>query len=143
MTTWLIELIADTATSVAGTLRTTWPFLVLSIVAAAAVSTYVGTERMSDQLRRHAGLATVAAVALAFGQEETAVTLAAAGAAHRQQIGVSLPEIYLERYRRVETAVCANVADAEQQRLWQTGQDLSLDDAVALALESLLEMSDN
>jgi uncharacterized membrane protein YraQ (UPF0718 family) len=42
-----------------------WPFLLLSIVAAAALTTYVGTERLAAALRRRTTVAVVGAVALA------------------------------------------------------------------------------
>ncbi len=58
-------LLSDVAADVARTVATTWPFLVLSIVAAAAVTTYVGTDRLEAMLRRRVWLGTVAAVALA------------------------------------------------------------------------------
>ncbi|GAA4472702.1 permease [Phytohabitans houttuyneae] len=42
-----------------------WPFLVLSIVAAAALNTYVDTERLAAALRRRTAVAVLGAVALA------------------------------------------------------------------------------
>lgn len=65
MLTWIWALVGDVAADVARTVATTWPFLVLSIVAAAAVTTYVGTDRLEALLRRRVWLGTVAAVALA------------------------------------------------------------------------------
>jgi uncharacterized membrane protein YraQ (UPF0718 family) len=65
MLTWIWTLAGEVAADVARTVATTWPFLVLSIVAAAAVVTYVGTERLEALLRRRVWLGTVAAVALA------------------------------------------------------------------------------
>ncbi|HEU5110265.1 MAG TPA: permease [Micromonosporaceae bacterium] len=47
------------------TLTHVWPFLLLSIVAAAALSTYVGTERLAAALRRRTAVAVFGAVALA------------------------------------------------------------------------------
>lgn len=79
---------------------------------------------------------TAAAIATASGDGETAVTLAAASVAHRQRIGVSMPEIYQARYRRIEAATGAPIEETEHQRLWQVGQKLSLDDAVTLALKT-------
>jgi len=65
MFAWIWMLLGDVAADVARTVMTTWPFLVLSIVAAAAVSTYVGTDRLEALLRRRVWLGTIAAVALA------------------------------------------------------------------------------
>lgn len=65
MLTWISTLVGDVAADVTRTVATTWPFLMLSIVAAAAVSTYVGTDRLEVLLGRRVWLGTVAAVALA------------------------------------------------------------------------------
>ena len=65
MLTWIWTLVGDVAADVTRTIAGTWPFLVLSIIAAAAVSTYVGTDRLEALLRRRVWLGTVAAVALA------------------------------------------------------------------------------
>jgi uncharacterized membrane protein YraQ (UPF0718 family) len=65
MFTWIWTLASDVAADVARTVAGTWPFLMLSIVAAATVSTYVGTDRLEALLRRRVWLGTVAAVALA------------------------------------------------------------------------------
>lgn len=65
MTAWISQLAGDVAADVIGTIATTWPFLVVSIIVAAAVSTYVGTDRVSRFLRGHVVLATFGAVALA------------------------------------------------------------------------------
>ena len=51
MLTWIWTLLGDVAADVARTVATTWPFLALSIVAAAAVATYVGTDRLEALLR--------------------------------------------------------------------------------------------
>lgn len=65
MIAWMWDLLSRVAGDVVTTVATTWPFLVLSIVAAAAVSTYVGTDRLEALLRRRVWVGTVAAVALA------------------------------------------------------------------------------
>src|SRR5665811_2135344 len=65
MTAWISQLVGDVVADVAGTIANTWPFLAVSIIAAAAVSTYVGTDRVSRLLRGHVVLATFGAVALA------------------------------------------------------------------------------
>jgi hypothetical protein len=62
------------------TLAATWPFLVLSFAAAAALNVYVGAERMGGWLRRRAWVAVLGAVALASATPfcscgTTAVTL--------------------------------------------------------------------
>ncbi len=62
---WLMDLGLRVAGDVAGTLARVWPFLAISIVAAAAVSVYAGTERVSSLLRRRTTVATGGAVLLA------------------------------------------------------------------------------
>ena len=61
----LIELLGRVAGDVAVTLGNVWPFLLISIVAAAVVSVYVGTDRVSVLLRRKTSIAVGGAVLLA------------------------------------------------------------------------------
>ena len=53
------------ASDVLSTFVHNWPFLLLSVVAAAALTVYVGTDRLAGALSRHVALSVVAAVALA------------------------------------------------------------------------------
>ena len=62
---WLSGLLVQVGSDVISTLRLTWPFLVISILAAAGLTTYVGTERLERWLRRHLWVGIVGAVALA------------------------------------------------------------------------------
>jgi uncharacterized membrane protein YraQ (UPF0718 family) len=55
----------DVAGDVAATLAHNWPFLAVSIVAAAAVTTYLGTERIEAALRRRVWWGIAGAVLLA------------------------------------------------------------------------------
>jgi uncharacterized membrane protein YraQ (UPF0718 family) len=57
----LVRVLGD----VAGTFAHTWPFLLISVVAAAAVTTYVGTDRVARFLSRRVLVAIGAAVLLA------------------------------------------------------------------------------
>lgn len=59
------ELFERVLHDVIGTIRGVWPFLAISIVAAAAISVYVGTDRVSRLLSRRSLVATTGAVALA------------------------------------------------------------------------------
>ena len=59
------DLLERVVADVVGTVQGVWPFLAVSIVAAAVVSVYVGTERVSQLLRRRSLVATTGAVALA------------------------------------------------------------------------------
>ena len=62
---WLIDVLYRVVGDVASTFAGTWPFLVLSILAAAALRVFVGADRLGAALRRHTAVAVVAAVALA------------------------------------------------------------------------------
>ncbi|MDE0139567.1 MAG: permease [bacterium] len=62
---WLAGLLVQVSTDVLATLRLTWPFLIISIVAAAALTTYLGTDRLEGWLRRRIWVGIVGAVALA------------------------------------------------------------------------------
>lgn len=60
-----MDYLARVATDVLSTFVHNWPFLLLSIVAAAALTVYVGTDRLAGALSRHVAVSVVAAVALA------------------------------------------------------------------------------
>ena len=59
------DLLGRVAQDVWATLVANWPFLLVSVVAAAALNVYVGTERLGRAMRRRAGVAVLGAVALA------------------------------------------------------------------------------
>lgn len=61
----LLDLLGRVLGDVAGTFTRVWPFLAISVVAAAVVTVYVGTERVSTLLERRSALATGGAVLLA------------------------------------------------------------------------------
>jgi uncharacterized protein len=63
--TWIADLLGRVAGDVAGTLAADWPYLLVSIVAAAAVPVYVGTGRLGAWLSRRRWLAISGAVLLA------------------------------------------------------------------------------
>lgn len=58
-------LLVQVGGDIVSTLRLTWPFLLISIVAAAGLTTYVGTQRLEGWLRRRLWVGIVGAVALA------------------------------------------------------------------------------
>jgi uncharacterized membrane protein YraQ (UPF0718 family) len=62
---WVISLVDRVASDVVGTLAADWPYLLLSIVAAAAVPVYLGTDRLGAWLSRRRWTAISAAVLLA------------------------------------------------------------------------------
>ena len=61
----LDNVLGRVAVDVWATFAANWPFLVVSVVAAAALTVYVGTERLGRWLRKRTGVAVVGAVALA------------------------------------------------------------------------------
>lgn len=74
------DLLTRVAIDVWQTVVATWPFLVLSVVAAAALDVYVGTDRLAGWLRKRTPLAVLGAVGLATATPfcscgTTAVTL--------------------------------------------------------------------
>lgn len=63
--TWIADLIGRVVSDVVGTLAADWPYLLLSIVAAAAIPVYVGTDRLGAWLSRRRWVAISGAVLLA------------------------------------------------------------------------------
>ena len=63
--TWVTDLLGRVAGDVGSTMAADWPYLLLSILAAAMVPVYVGTGRLSGWLSRRRWLAITAAVVLA------------------------------------------------------------------------------
>jgi len=61
----LFDLLGRVVGDVTGTLIRVWPFLAISVVAAAVVSVYVGTDRASRMLSRRKSVAVVGVVLLA------------------------------------------------------------------------------
>lgn len=61
----LIDLLGRVLGDVLTTFRHVWPFLALSVVAAAAVSVYIGTERATKMLQRRTSFAVIGAVLVA------------------------------------------------------------------------------
>jgi uncharacterized protein len=60
-----LDLLFRVFDDVVGTIEHVWPFLIISVIAAAAVNIYVGTERASRLLKKRAGVAVTGAVLLA------------------------------------------------------------------------------
>ncbi len=63
--TWLADLLGRVVSDVGGTLAADWPYLLLSIMAAAAVRVYLGTDRLGAWLSRRRWVAISGAVLLA------------------------------------------------------------------------------
>lgn len=61
----LLDLLVRVAGDVVATLAATWPFLLASVLAAAALDVYVGADRLGGWLRRRTPVAVLGAVGLA------------------------------------------------------------------------------
>lgn len=61
----VLDLAGRVAVDVGRTVRTTWPFLAVSVLAAATLTVHVGPERLARGLARRTSLAVLGAVALA------------------------------------------------------------------------------
>jgi uncharacterized membrane protein YraQ (UPF0718 family) len=62
---YVLDLIGRVAGDVGRTFATVWPFLLISILAAAALTVYVGTDRVARLMQRRASIAVGGAVLLA------------------------------------------------------------------------------
>jgi hypothetical protein len=62
---WAIDLLGRVGADVLRTFRTVWPFLTIAVLVAAAMSVYVGLDRVARLLKRRWWVATIGAVALA------------------------------------------------------------------------------
>lgn len=78
-----------------------------------------------------------AAVAAGLGLVETALRLASASDKQRSILDVAEPEAFLQAYARMLEPACSKLDEASQARLRAEGAALSLDQAVALALQML------
>ncbi len=98
-----------------------------------------GLQRCREQ-KSEWGLAlaigTAAGVAAGVGQSERAIRLAGASAAHRERIGVSLPPVFEARFERVIASARQELAESVQQRLWEEGQTMTLEQATEYALNN-------
>lgn len=79
-------------------------------------------------------IGSAAAVAAAQGHFEHAARLAAASAAHRERIGVSLPDVYKNRFKRVEEVALNELNEEQRSMAWIAGQAMTLAEAVDYAL---------
>lgn len=75
-----------------------------------------------------------AGVAAGHGEFARAVRLAAASARHRERIGVSLPEAFENRFRRIEEVALSGLYEPEQATAWADGEAMTLAEAVEYAL---------
>ena len=82
-------------------------------------------------------LRRAAAVAAGLGLAETSLRLAGASDRQRLALGVSEPEVFLQAYARMLEPARNQLDEASQVRLWEEGAALSLEEAVAIALQAL------
>jgi len=71
-------------------------------------------------------LGIAAGVAAALGQFDRAVQLAAASAAHRDRIGVSLPDAFKDRFKSIEEAASKGLNEEQYATAWNSGQAMTL-----------------
>ena len=80
-------------------------------------------------------LGRAAGVAAVHGEFERAVHLAAASQAHRERIGLSLPNSFQKRFKRFEAMALAGLDEEQGAASWAAGQTMAIERAVAFALE--------
>lgn len=82
-------------------------------------------------------LRRAAAVAVGLGLAETALRLAGASDRQRLTLGVPEPEVFLQAYAQMLEPARNQLDEASQSRLWAERTALSLNQAVAVALQML------
>ena len=79
-------------------------------------------------------IGTAAGVAVAQGRFEDAVLLAAASSAHREHIGVTLPDVYTSRFKHIEEDALSSLEEEQRSVLWARGQSMTMVEAINYAL---------
>jgi tetratricopeptide (TPR) repeat protein len=92
-----------------------------------------------SQLNSHWDLAltlgNAAGVAAAQGRFKDAILLAASSA-HRERIGVTLPETFKSRFKQIEVDALSGLEEEQQSVLWARGQSMTMVEAVNYALSN-------
>jgi hypothetical protein len=106
-----------------------------------------GGPLIAESLSRHSEMGSLynmmlslrraAAVAAGLGLEETSLRLAGTSDRQRLALGVSEPEVFLQAYARMLEPARNQLDEASLVRLWEEGAALSLEEAVAIALQAL------
>jgi hypothetical protein len=86
-------------------------------------------------------LPALAGAAFGQGQLERAARLFGAGAVLRERLGADLPAIGRRSHDRGVAAVRAALGDADFEAAWAAGQALSLEQAIAEALQEPARIS--
>jgi tetratricopeptide (TPR) repeat protein len=81
-------------------------------------------------------LATAAGVAAVQGRFKDAVLLAAASSAHRERIGVTLPNKYKSRFQQIEEDALRGLEEEQRSVLWARGRSMKMVEAVNYALSN-------
>ncbi len=81
-------------------------------------------------------LGNAAGVAVAQDRFKDATLLAAASAAHRQRLGITLPIPYEARYKQIEQNALKGLADGQRSVLWTRGQSMTIVEAINYALRN-------
>ena len=105
-----------------------------------AMAVYRQTFHAWRELGQRAAIAheleCVAFITAATGHDERAVTLLGAAEALRESIGSSMTPIERREYDQAVTQLRQHMAEAPLGTAWAQGRDLSMDEAIAYALES-------
>jgi tetratricopeptide (TPR) repeat protein len=80
-------------------------------------------------------LGRAAGIAAGTNQNERALRLAGASAAHCARIGVSLPQLFHARHEKMIEHARRTLDEATQEALWREGQEMPMEKAVSYALE--------
>jgi hypothetical protein len=81
-------------------------------------------------------LGNAAGIAVAQDRFEDATLLAAASAAHRKHIGVTLPIPYEARFKLIEQNAMKGLAEGQRSVLWARGQSMTMVEAINYALSN-------
>jgi tetratricopeptide (TPR) repeat protein len=101
-------------------------------------------EFVNDSLKRYSDLdsqwdlaltlGTAAGVAVAQGRFEDAVLLAAASSAHRERIGITLPDAFKNRFQHIEEQALRSLEEEQRSVLWARGKSMTMVEAINYAL---------
>jgi tetratricopeptide (TPR) repeat protein len=101
-------------------------------------------EFVNDSLKRYSDLnaqwdlaltiGTAAGVAAAQSRFEDAVLLAAASSAHRERMGITLPDSFKNRFKHIEEEALSSLEEEQRSVLWARGKSMTMVEAINFAL---------
>lgn len=123
---------AHAMSNLAGVLLETGDYKSAQMLAEASLRRYVALDFEWDVA---VTLAVMGGAVAGLGEFERAVWLAAVSHAHRQRIGVSLPEAFQKRYEKYAAMAATGLDEKRWAALWAAGEAMTLEEGVACALE--------